>query len=166
MAEQGKTNAMRELERQGIAYTPHTIAWDGKIPPDAQTAARLLNTEPGRVFKTLVTRGASGAYYVFDVPGDGELDLKKAARAVQEKSIAMLHLKQLFPLTGYVHGGCSPLGMKKKFPTVFDETCILYSTIFVSAGKIGVQMEIAPDDILRAAEAETADLLREETGRT
>lgn len=86
--------------------------------------------------------------------------MKKAARAVREKSIEMLHLKQLFPLTGYVHGGCSPLGMKKKYPTVFDETCILYPTIFVSAGKVGVQMELAPEDILRAAEAETADLLR------
>ncbi len=160
MAEQTKTNAMRELERQGIPYTPHSIGWDGKNPPDARTAARLLGAEPERVFKTLVTRGASGAYYVFDVPGDGELDLKKAARAVREKSIEMLHLKQLFPLTGYVHGGCSPLGMKKKYPTVFDETCILYPTIFVSAGKVGVQMELAPEDILRAAEAETADLLR------
>jgi Cys-tRNA(Pro)/Cys-tRNA(Cys) deacylase len=96
------------------------------------------------------------------VPVEASLDLKKAAKAAGEKSIEMLHLKELFPLTGYVHGGCSPLGMKKKFPTVFDETCILYDTIYVSAGKIGFQVEAAPGDLIKASEAITADIITED----
>ena len=118
--------------------------------------------DPGQVFKTLVARGASGDYYVFDIPVSGSLDLKKAAKAVGEKSIAMIHLKELFPLTGYVHGGCSPIGMKKQFSTVIDETCILYDTIFISAGKIGLQIELSPDDLITLISGSTADLVFEE----
>ena len=157
MADQ-KTNVMRLLEQDGISYTPHTYPWDGKIAPDGETVAGILGLDPGQVFKTLVAKGASGTNYVFDIPVAESLDLKKAAKAVDEKSIEMLHLKDLFPLTGYVHGGCPPIGMKKQFSTVFDETCILYDTICISAGKIGSQVEAAPDDILTACGGTTADI--------
>jgi Cys-tRNA(Pro)/Cys-tRNA(Cys) deacylase len=115
-----------------------------------------------RVFKTLVTRGKSGAYYVFVIPVARELDLKKAAKTVSEKSIDMIPQKELLPLTGYVHGGCSPIGMKKQFSTVIDETCILYDTIFISAGKIGLQIELSPDDLITLISGSTADLVFEE----
>ena len=161
MAEQ-KTNVMRLLEQAGVKYTPHSYEWDGKTAPDGAAVARQLGFDPGMVFKTLVARGASGGYYVFDIPVEATLDLKKAAKAAGEKSIEMLHLKELFPLTGYVHGGCSPIGMKKPFPTVFDETCILYDTVCVSAGKIGAQIEAAPDALLRVTGGKTADIITEE----
>ena len=113
------------------------------------------------MFKTLVTRGASGGYYVFDIPVADSLDLKKAAKAVGEKSIAMIKSAELLPLTGYIHGGCSPVGMKKPFPTVFDETAELWDTIVVSAGKIGAQVELAPTALLELVGATTADLVVE-----
>ena len=111
------------------------------------------------VFKTLVTKGASGAYYVFDIPVAENLDLKKAAKAVGEKSIAMLPQKELLPLTGYVHGGCSPVGMKKQFPTVFHETVNDLELVAVSAGKIGHQVQVKPDDLLNLLRAKTADVV-------
>ena len=151
-----KTNVMRTLEQAGIAYTPHTYDPDG--PTDGVSVASLLGQDPECVFKTLVTRGASGAYYVFDIPVAENLDLKKAAKAVGEKSIAMLPQKELFPLTGYVHGGCSPVGMKKQFPTVFHETAEIIDTIMVSAGKIGFQVECAPGDLMNLLDAATADV--------
>ena len=151
-----KTNVMRLLEAQGIAYTAHTYPTDGAI--DGVSVAKMLGQDTECVFKTLVTRGASGAYYVFDIPVAENLDLKKAARAVGEKSIAMLPQKELLPLTGYVHGGCSPVGMKKQFHTVFHETVILFDTICVSAGKIGAQVEVAPADLMGLLGADTADL--------
>ena len=151
-----KTNVMRLLEQAGIAYTPHT--YDPNGPIDGVSVANILGQDEGAVFKTLVTRGASGGYYVFDVPVAESLDLKKAARAVGEKSVAMIQQKELLPLTGYVHGGCSPIGMKKPFPTVFHETVILYDTICVSAGKIGCQVECAPEDLLHYIGAKTADI--------
>ena len=151
-----KTNVMRLLEQAGIAYTPHT--YDPNGPIDGVSVANILGQDEGAVFKTLVTRGASGGYYVFDVPVAESLDLKKAARAVGEKSVAMIAQKELLPLTGYVHGGCSPIGMKKPFPTVFHETVILYDTICVSAGKIGCQVECAPEDLLHYIGAKTADI--------
>ena len=113
------------------------------------------------MFKTLVTKGASGSYYVFDVPVAENLDLKKAAKAVGEKSIAMIHQKELLPLTGYVHGGCSPVGMKKQFPTVFHETVVLFDIICVSAGKIGAQVEVPPQALLDLLGATTADIVVE-----
>lgn len=151
-----KTNVMRLLDAANIAYTPHT--YDPNGPTDGVSVARILGQDEGAVFKTLVTRGASGGYYVFDVPVAESLDLKKAARAVGEKSVAMIAQKELLPLTGYVHGGCSPIGMKKPFPTVFHETVILYDTICVSAGKIGCQVECAPEDLLHYIGAKTADI--------
>ncbi len=120
--------------------------------------AQAVGADPEAVFKTLVTRGASGGYYVFDIPVGDSLDLKKAARAVGEKSIAMLPQKELLPLTGYVHGGCSPVGMKKPFPTVFHETVILFDTIYVSAGKIGAQVEADPNALMALIGAGAADV--------
>ena len=151
-----RTNVMRLLDQAGIAYTPHT--YDPGGPVDGVSVARILGQDEETVFKTLVTRGASGGYYVFDVPVVDNLDLKKAAKAVGEKSIAMIQQKELLPLTGYVHGGCSPIGMKKPFPTVFHETVILYDTICVSAGKIGYQVQCKPDDLLPYIGAKTADI--------
>ena len=126
-----KTNVMRTLEQKKIPYTAHS--YDPEGPIDGVSVAQTLGQPPEQVFKTLVTKGASGAYYVFDIPVAENLDLKKAAKAVGEKSVAMLPQKELLPLTGYVHGGCSPVGMKKQFPTVFHETAVLYDTVCVSA---------------------------------
>ena len=155
MAEQ-KTNVMRTLEQKGIAYEAHTYPTDGAI--DGVSVAKMLGQDVDCVFKTLVTRGASGGYYVFDIPVVENLDLKKAAKAVGEKSIAMLPQKELLPLTGYVHGGCSPIGMKKQFPTVLHETAQLFDTVCVSAGRIGAQVELSPFDLQTLLGAEFADV--------
>ena len=151
-----KTNVMRTLEQKKIPYTAFSYDPDGPI--DGVSVAAETGLDAAGVFKTLVTKGASGAYYVFDIPVAENLDLKKAARAVGEKSIAMLPQKELLPLTGYVHGGCSPVGMKKQFPTVFHETAELFDTICVSAGKIGAQVEVAPADLIALLGAQTADI--------
>lgn len=151
-----KTNVMRVLKQKNIAYTPHLYPADGPI--DGVSVAGFLGQDVEQVFKTLVTRGASGAYYVFDIPVAENLDLKKAAKAVGEKSIAMITQKELLPLTGYIHGGCSPVGMKKQFPTVFHETVILFDTICVSAGKVGAQVEVNPNDLMELIGAEVADI--------
>ena len=139
-----KTNVMRLLDQKKVPYTPHAYPHGDGEAPDGVTVARSLGLDPDRVFKTLVTKGASGGYYVFDIPVAATLDLKKAARAVGEKSVAMLPSKELLPLTGYVHGGCSPVGMKKLFPTFFDASAEGRDTIVVSAGKIGAQVELSP----------------------
>ena len=152
-----KTNVMRTLEQKKIPYTAHS--YDPEGPIDGVSVAQTLGQPPERVFKTLVTKGASGAYYVFDIPVAENLDLKKAAKAVGEKSIAMLPQKELLGLTGYVHGGCSPVGMKKQFPTVFHETAAEYDTICVSAGKIGYQVECDPKALLTLLRAGTADII-------
>ena len=120
--------------------------------------AALLNEEPSCVFKTLVTQGKTGIYYVFIIPVTQELDLKKAAKSAGEKSIAMIKQKDLLPLTGYVHGGCSPIGMKKQFKTFIHESAIKYKTIFVSAGRLGCQIEIDPADLISVAKCTAADL--------
>ena len=152
-----KTNVMRVLEQAGIPYTAHFYPADGPI--DGVSVAAFLGQDPEQVFKTLVTKAASGNYYVFDIPVVENLDLKKAAKAVGEKSIAMIPQKDLLPLTGYIHGGCSPVGMKKQFPTVFHETCQLFDTICVSAGKVGFQVEVAPQDLIDLIGAEMADVV-------
>lgn len=154
-----KTNVMRTLEQKKIAYTPHEYPADG--PVDGVSVAAYLNQDPEQVFKTLVTKGAGGGYYVFDIPVAENLDLKKAAKAVGEKSIAMLPQKELLPLTGYVHGGCSPVGMKKSFPTVFHRTAADLPTIMVSAGRIGRQVQCDPKDLLALLGAKTADIIVE-----
>ena len=152
-----KTNVMRTLEQKKIPYTAFSYDPDGPI--DGVSVAAETGLDAASVFKTLVTRGASGAYYVFDIPVAENLDLKKAARAVGEKSIAMLPQKELLPLTGYVHGGCSPVGMKKQFPTVFHETVNELDLIAVSAGKIGHQVQVKPADLLNLLRAKTADVI-------
>lgn len=157
-----KTNVMRLLEQKKVPYTAHTYPHDGETAPDGVTVARCLGQDPAAVFKTLVVKGASGGCYVFDIPVAATLDLKKAARAVGEKSVVMLPSKELLPLTGYVHGGCSPVGMKKLFPTVFHESCLEQDTICVSAGKIGFQVEVKPDDLMALVRAKTADVTAEE----
>ena len=153
-----KTNVMRILDQKEIPYTPHTYPHEEGEAVDGVTVAGIIGRDPECVFKTLVARGASGALYVFDIPVADSLDLKKAAKAVGEKSIAMLHSRDLLPLTGYVHGGCSPIGMKKQYPTVFHETAEILDTIIVSAGKIGCQVELSPTDLIGLVGAETADL--------
>ena len=154
-----KTNVMRTLEQKKIPYTPYTYPHEEGVAVDGVTVAESLGQDPGRVFKTLVTRGASGGYYVFDIPVAESLDLKKAAKAVGEKSVAMIHQKELLPLTGYVHGGCSPVGMKKQFPTVFHETALDGEIILVSAGKIGYQIACSPADLIALVRGKTADLV-------
>ena len=152
-----KTNVMRTLEQKKISYTAYTYPTEGGAM-DGVSVAAYLGVDPEEVFKTLVAKGASGRYYVFDIPVAESLDLKKAAKAVGEKSIAMLPQKELLPLTGYVHGGCSPVGMKKPFPTVFHETAEILDRIMVSAGKIGFQIQCRPEDLLTLVGATTADV--------
>ena len=135
-----KTNAIRQFDRKKLPYTLHT--YEGVIC--GTDVAAYMGQDPATVFKTLVTTGKSGSHYVFMIPVAQELDLKKAAKAVGEKSIAMLPQKELLPLTGYVHGGCSPVGMKKAFPTAIHETAASYDTIFFSGGRIGLQLQASP----------------------
>ena len=150
-----KTNVMRILEQHGISYTPHSYP-HGKEAVDGATVARMLGQDPECVYKTLVARGKSGSYFVFDIPVEAELDLKKAARAVGEKAIELVHVKELLGLTGYVRGGCSPVGMKKAFPTVFDESVTGLPSVIVSAGKIGYQIECVPADLIGLVRAKAA----------
>ena len=152
-----KTNVMRLLDQKKVSYTPHTYP-HGDDAVDGVTVAQMTGMDPAKVFKTLVARGASKTPYVFVIPVACELDLKKAAKAVVEKSIAMLHVSELTPLTGYVRGGCSPVGMKKAFPTVFDESVNNVPTVMVSAGKIGFQIECAPADLIKLTRAATAHI--------
>ena len=146
---QKKTNVMRILDQKKIPYTAKEYPHEEGVAVDGMTVAKSLGQEPGSVFKTLVTQGATGKYYVFVVPVLSELDRKAAARAVREKSIEMIRQAQLLPLTGYVHGGCSPLGMKKQFTTVLDESARGRESMTVSAGRIGAQVELAPGDLCR-----------------
>ena len=157
MEKREKTNAMRILEERGEAYEPSYLSG---IPADGKEAAERIGADPDTVFKTLVTVGSDLAHYVFVIPVRETLDLKKAAKAAGVKSVEMLPQKQLFPLTGYVHGGCSPIGMKKAFPTFFDETAILFDEIYTSAGKLGVCMRLSPLAFERVAGAAFCDLVR------
>ena len=140
-----KTNAMRLLEQKKIPYTVHNYVDSGVI--SGMEVAQVLGEDPDVVFKTLVTVGKSGEHYVFVVPVSRELDLKKAAQAAGEKSISMIKSKELLGLTGYIHGGCSPVGMKKFFRTFLDKSAENHQTIMVSGGKIGYQIEIAPGEL-------------------
>ena len=155
-----KTNVLRLLDQKKVPYTPHTYP-HGDDAVDGVTVAQMTGMDPAKVFKTLVARGASKTPYVFVIPVACELDLKKAAKAVGEKSIAMLHVSELTPLTGYVRGGCSPVGMKKAFPTVFDESVLNVPTVMVSAGKIGYQVECTPADLIGLVRAQTAAITTE-----
>lgn len=156
MAETIKTNVMRILEKAQVAHSVHFYSPDTGI--DGVSVARALSQDPDAVFKTLVTQGKSRAFYVFVIPVAHTLNLKLAAAACGEKAIEMIPQKLLLPNTGYVHGGCSPIGMKKPYPTFVDETAQLFDAICVSAGKIGAQVELAPDDLCRLTGAKYAPL--------
>lgn len=156
--QQHKTNAQREVEAAGFAASYHGIDVEDGFSFTGTQLAEILGEDPDQVFKTLVTQGKSGEHYVFLIPVACELDLKKAATVVGEKSVAMIKAKELLPLTGYVHGGCSPLGMKKAFPTVIDETAALYGTICFSAGRVGHQIEMSPNDLAKLIDLTFADL--------
>ena len=154
-----KTNVMRILEQKNIPFTAHTYEHEEGVAVDGVTVAAQLGQDPECVFKTLVARGASKGIYVFCIPVAENLDLKKAARAVGEKSIEMIHVKEINALTGYIRGGCSPVGMKKKYPTHFDETCILWDEIAVSAGARGHQMIVPPEALASLVDAVFADII-------
>lgn len=153
-----KTNVMRLLEQKKISYTPHEYP-HGDEAVDGQTVARICGQNPEQVFKTLVARGASKTIYVFVIPVTGELDLKKAAKASGEKSVAMIHVSEINTLTGYVRGGCSPVGMRKQYKTFFDISAADKPTIMVSAGKIGYQVELAPDELVKLTRGSYAQLV-------
>ena len=153
-----KTNVMRVLEQKGIPFSAHTYEHEEGVAVDGVTVANSLGQDPECVFKTLVARGASKGIYVFVIPVADSLDLKKAARAVGEKSIEMVAVKEITALTGYVRGGCSPVGMKKLFPTAVDETALLFDDICVSGGRIGLQLRITPSDLADVVSAGFADL--------
>ncbi|MBR4040504.1 MAG: Cys-tRNA(Pro) deacylase [Clostridia bacterium] len=156
MAESVKTNVMRILDK---AATPHRVHYyDPEKGIDGVSVAAQLGQDPQAVFKTLVTQGKSRAFYVFVIPVGATLNLKHAASACGEKAVEMIPQKILLPTTGYIHGGCSPIGMKKAFPTFIDETAQLFDAICVSAGKIGAQVELAPDDLLALTGAAYAAL--------
>jgi Cys-tRNA(Pro)/Cys-tRNA(Cys) deacylase len=159
MAKDDKTNVMRVLDGKKIAYKSHMYEPDARM--SGEEIAGILGENPDKVFKTLVTQGKTGQHYVFVIPVKEELDLKKAAKAVSEKSIAMIPQKELLPLTGYVHGGCSPIGMKKAFHTVIHETVNSYEEIFFSAGKVGYQVEVSVKDIEKVVRYSTADICTE-----
>ena len=154
-----KTNVMRTLDQKKIAYIPHAYDPDGPI--DGVSVARTLGQDPACVFKTLVTRGASKGIFVFVIPVAEELDLKKAAKAVGEKSIAMVHVSEINALTGYVRGGCSPIGMKKQYKNVYHSSILSQDTVLVSAGKIGQQVELSPADLIGLTRGDTANIVTE-----
>lgn len=154
---EAKTNAMRMLDREKIPYSVHTYDnSDGKI--DGPSVAAKIGQDPKRVWKTLVTKGSSGGYFVFVLPVELDLDLKKAAKAVGEKSVSMIRVDEINKVTGYIRGGCSPVGMKKLYPTVFDRRVEDLPTVVVSGGRIGTQIEVEPDALLKAVKAVTADI--------
>ena len=156
MKNDDKTNVMRILQQKKIDYKSYSYEPDSTLT--GGEIADILGEPKDRVFKTLVTEGKGRTYYVFVIPVERELDLKKAAKAVSEKSVSMLPLKELLPLTGYVHGGCSPIGMKKSFVTVVHESAQGFDTIFFSAGKVGFQVEVAPADLAKIVRYTFADV--------
>ena len=160
MAKNDKTNVMRVLEQHKIPYEGHNYLDSGAI--SGTEVAEALNENPEVVFKTLVTIGKTGNHYVFLVPVEQELNLKKAAAAVGEKNIEMIKSKELLPLTGYIHGGCSPIGMKKAFSTWIDDSAKKLSVMAISAGQVGVQVEVNPEALSTMIGAPFADLTTEE----
>lgn len=153
-----KTNVMRILEKEKVEYIAHEYP-HGKEAVDGITVAKLLGQNPEYVFKTLVTKGSKG-FYVFVIPVAEELDLKKCAKSVGEKSVEMIPVKDITKVTGYVRGGCSPLGMKKQFVTTFHITAEEIPQIIVSAGKIGFQIDMKPEDLIRLSNGKCADIIK------
>ena len=158
MAKEAKTNAMRMLEKAKVAYTAHEYPHEEGVAVDGVTVAQSMGEDPACVFKTLVTQGASRNYFVFVIPVAAELDVKAAARSGGEKSVAMIHVADINKVTGYIRGGCSPVGMKKLYTTVFDQSVLDQEKVYVSAGRIGLQICCAPADLIRAAKAKTAPI--------
>lgn len=152
-----KTNAVRLLDSRAVSFTLASYEVDDQAL-DAVTAAGKLGVEPERVFKTLVTRSDRGDIFVFCIPGPAELDLKKAARAVARRKVDMVKAAELLPLTGYIRGGCSPIGMKKPYPLILDESVELFETVYVSAGVRGLQIVIGPAALAAATGAVLADV--------
>lgn len=159
MAKVQKTNAMRMLDSSGISYGFHEYDYD-ESDLSGNHAAEFLGVDEDQMFKTLVARGDNNLLSVFVIPVSCNLDLKKAASASHNKKIEMVHVKELVGLTGYMRGGCSPVGMKKQYPTYIDETCILFDEIYVSAGKRGEMLSINPEILLNFINGETADLVK------
>ncbi|MDE6030708.1 MAG: Cys-tRNA(Pro) deacylase [Oscillospiraceae bacterium] len=159
MAKEAKTNAMRMLDRLKINYTVNSYECDEFI--DGVHIADMLEQSRESSFKTLVTVGKSGNYYVFALPVDRELDMKKCARAVGEKSLEMVHVKDINAVTGYIRGGCTPIGMKKQYRTVIHLTARDHDKIIVSGGRLGLQLILAPDDLAAACGGEFADIAAE-----
>lgn len=159
---ENKTNVMRILDRNHIPYIPHYYSCEKNIFKDGYSVAESLGQDPSRVFKTLVTHSLK-ENYVFVIPVNTELDLRKAAKAVGVKSVSMLHLSDLTSTTGYIRGGCSPVGMKKSFPTVFHNSALQFETIIVSAGKIGSQVEIEPQALACLVKGTFANIVLEES---
>ncbi len=155
-----KTNVMRTLEKEKVNYKAHEYP-HGKEAVDGVTVAKSLGQNPDCVFKTLVTTDTKKNYFVFVVPVERELDLKKAARAVKAKTIEMIHVKDIQKITGYIRGGCSPINMKKKYETVYHESAKQCETMMVSAGKIGFQVEVAPDDLVKMTDGTFADICKD-----
>ena len=153
-----KTNAMRILDGMGIAYEAQS--YECKEFESGSHVADELGLPHEKVYKTLVCQGSGKGYFVFVIPIDAELDLKKAAKAVGEKSVAMIHVKDIQAVTGYVRGGCTAIGMKKAYPVSIDETAADLPDIYVSAGKIGCQLHLKPEDLKKAADAKWADIIR------
>lgn len=152
-----KTNAMRLLDKAGIKYNTYSYDHsDGLI--DGISVASKMGQPLEKVYKTLVTQGTSKGYYVFVIPVAQELNLKAAAKSVGEKAVEMIKVADINKVTGYIRGGCSPLGMKKEYKTVLDESCLLQETIIVSAGKIGHQIELSPEDLMKLVKCGTADI--------
>ena len=151
-----KTNVMRILDQKKIEYKSYNYLQTGAV--NGMEVAEALNEDPGMVFKTLVTVGKSKTNYVFVVPVNKELNLKKAAQSVGEKSIEMIKSKELLPLTGYIHGGCSPIGMKKQFATTIDKSAEDHEKIIFSAGKIGYQVEVALEDLAKVVKFQLAEV--------
>ena len=160
MAKEEKTNVMRILEQKKISYKSYDYLDTGAV--SGVEVAEALGENPNQVFKTLVTIGATKSNYVFMIPVHKELDLKKAAKAVGEKSIAMIKSKELLPLTGYIHGGCSPIGMKKQFQTVIDSSAGDFENILFSGGKIGFQVEVNLEDLQKVVRYLLADIVMDE----
>ncbi len=152
-----KTNAMRILDTMKIDYEVKTYECDEFI--DGISVAKKLNQNPEQTFKTLVTQGKSGGYFVFVLPVAEELDFKKCAKIVGEKSVEMIHVKDINRVTGYIRGGCTSIGMKKQYPTVIHESAMDFDKIMVSAGKIGMQLILSPEDLVKAANAQVGDIL-------
>lgn len=159
MKQNDKTNVMRILDSRKIPYTSRAYEPDSSLT--GEDIARLLGEDAEKVFKTLVTVGKTGEHYVFVIPVLSELDLKKAAKAAGEKSVAMIRQKELLPLTGYIHGGCSPVGMKKPFRTFLNASAERCATICVSAGRVGMQIELTPSDLAKVIRFRYADLVTE-----